>query len=454
MANLTEDAPRQPEKAQSNQIPLTELKARVDKVCFEGIGRTRDDVLVNISKELFDSSNFDDLIVNVHNVKEKLGRLGAFKGIGVLIDTAKGPDATVNGYEITYHLTEQNRVAGGIHTYIGNNNSGSLVTQLRFPNAVGRGERVNLEYQKGNKHTSGFNVTLTKPLIPWIESNPTLTLQAFKQGYDAPWSGFREVDQGLLAGLATKLGSDVEHIIRWEGIWRELSCLPDASFKVREESGHSLKSCIKNILQKDWRDHPVLPTTGGLVRLEQEFAGIGGNIGFHKHEMELQYNVPLQDIVIQGCFRTGVLRLSSKGGKVASITDRFFIGGPLSLRGFKLFGVGPHAENCATGANTFWVGGLHIYTPLPFRPGQGGLGDIFRTHFFLNAGTIGNIDAVLDQYKTLSTLTNRLRYSAGLGIVVALGAARFELNYTYPWGQLAGDRVDTPLQFGLGVSFV
>lgn len=35
------------------------------------------------------------------------------------------------------------------------------------------------------------------------------------------------------------------HTVKWEGVWRELGCLArTASFAVREESGHSLKSSL------------------------------------------------------------------------------------------------------------------------------------------------------------------------------------------------------------------
>lgn len=47
------------------------------------------------------------------------------------------------------------------------------------------------------------------------------------------------------------------HTVKWEGVWRELGCLSrTASFAVRKESGHSLKSslsvglalCVENVL--------------------------------------------------------------------------------------------------------------------------------------------------------------------------------------------------------------
>lgn len=44
------------------------------------------------------------------------------------------------------------------------------------------------------------------------------------------------------------------------------------------------------------------------------------------------------------------------------------------------------------GGEAYWAGGLHVYTPLPFRPGQGGFGELFRTHFFLNAGNLCNLN--------------------------------------------------------------
>ena len=44
------------------------------------------------------------------------------------------------------------------------------------------------------------------------------------------------------------------------------------------------------------------------------------------------------------------------------------------------------------GGEAYCAGGLHLYTPLPFRPGKGGFGDLFRTHFFLNAGNLCNLN--------------------------------------------------------------
>jgi outer membrane protein insertion porin family len=72
------------------------------------------------------------------------------------------------------------------------------------------------------------------------------------------------------------------------------------------------------------------------------------------------------------------------------MSDTYYLGGPLSLRGFQMRGVGPHSEGDALGSLAYWASGLHLFTPLPFRPGRGGFGDLFKTHLFITAGNVGD----------------------------------------------------------------
>ncbi len=121
------------------------------------------------------------------------------------------------------------------------------------------------------------------------------------------------------------------------------------------------------------------------------------------------------------------------------------------------------------GGEAYWAGGVHLYTPLPFRPGRGGFGDLFRTHFFLNAGNLCNLNYGEIKKATivllflnvfnyiccynlnhplgegprahLSKLAECIRWSYGAGIVLRLGnIARLELNYCIPMGVQSGDR--------------
>ena len=42
--------------------------------------------------------------------------------------------------------------------------------------------------------------------------------------------------------------------------------------------------------------------------------------------------------------------LPLRNNKTHFITDRYMLGGPTSLRGFEMAGVGPHSDGCALGA--------------------------------------------------------------------------------------------------------
>ena len=76
----------------------------------------------------------------------------------------------------------------------------------------------------------------------------------------------------------------------------------------------------------DRRNNNVFPTEGTLFKLSQEFAGLGGNIGFFKNELELQANLPLnEDFTLQGSFNAGLLK-DFQGEKTFNIADHFFLG--------------------------------------------------------------------------------------------------------------------------------
>ncbi len=123
----------------SGSVKLEAFKTRVDAIHIEGIDRTKDDILVSTVRQLFEANNFEEVIVRSHYVRKQLEGLGAFKNVNVFIDTSSGENASTDGLEVTYSVVENRRIVGGINTSVGNNNDGSLVLQLKLPNALGRG---------------------------------------------------------------------------------------------------------------------------------------------------------------------------------------------------------------------------------------------------------------------------------------------------------------------------
>ncbi|PSN40542.1 Sorting and assembly machinery component 50 [Blattella germanica] len=365
------------------------VKARVDKIFVDGLSRTKDDIVIDTVKDLFDAKDFQEVIVGAQQVRGKLENLGCFRNIGIFIDTSSGPNATPEGLEVTFHVQELKRIVGGVNTLVGNN-EGSLVVGMRMPNLFGRGEKLQAEYNYGNKKSVAFNVSFRKPLRGRL--NPIFTGTLFQTGAEWPWSGYKQIERGLLLDLAFNSTSLLRHNLQWEGTWRDVSCLSrTASFQVREETGPSLKSSIRHILSIDQRDTPIFPTCGYFVKLINEVAGLGGNVGFFKSELNLQKNITIMpDVVLQANVHGGYLAPISNNLSY-SICDNFFLGGPLTIRGFHTRGIGPHTDGNSLGGNAYWAGGLHLFTPLPFNPGKGGFGDLFKTHVFVTTGSLGEV---------------------------------------------------------------
>lgn len=434
------------------EIILSDVPAKVQTIKIDGLERTKNDIVTKHVQPVLLSKNFEEMVKAAQFAKFQMEQLGLFKAVSINVDVSKGPTARPDGYEITFAVKEHRRVTGGMSTLVGTN-EGSVVCSMRLPNVVGRGEKVNSDITYGSKNALGWSLNFSKPL----QGDPKLHLQAgiFQNSVDLPWSGYKELGRGLFAEFMfpTSLGA---HSLRWEGTWRELSCLTrTTAFAVREQAGHSLKSAVRHTWARDTRDSRVLPNTGTLFKLIHEVAGLGGDAQYLKQEAEFQVNKQLfLDSVVQFSFAAGIVNGLFPGTKL-NIMDRIFLGGPLTLRGFNIQGVGPHDEDCALGADAYWCSGLHLYTPLPFRPGKGSFGEYFRTHFFVNAGNLTALDRHVSWRDNLSGLAETLRLSYGAGIVLRLGGiARLEVNYCVPVRSQKGDSVNHGLQFGVGIKFL
>uniref|UniRef100_A0A673IRL8 Sorting and assembly machinery component 50 homolog A n=1 Tax=Sinocyclocheilus rhinocerous TaxID=307959 RepID=A0A673IRL8_9TELE len=419
----------EPEQEEKQEV-LENKDVVVQHVHIDGLGRTKEDILTYEVADVFRAKNLIDVMKKSHEARQKLLRLGIFRHVEVVIDTTEGADALPNGLDVTFEVKELRRMTGSYNTMVGNN-EGSMVLGLKLPNVFGRAEKLTFQFSYGTKETS-YGLSFFKPQPGHFERNFSINL--YKVTGQFPWSSLRETDRGVSTEFSFPIWR-TNHTLKWEGVWRELGCLArTASFSVREESGHSLKNSLSNTV---------------------ELAGYtGGDVSFLKEDFEIQLNKTLfWDSVLSTSLWGGMLL--PLGDKPSSIADRFYLGGPTSVRGYSMYSIGPQSEGDYLGGEAFWAGGLHLYTPLPFRPGRGGFGELFRTHFFLNAGNLCNLNYGEGPRAHLSKLAECIRWSYGAGIVLRLGnIARLELNYCIPMGVQSGDRICDGVQFGAGIRFL
>jgi outer membrane protein insertion porin family len=70
-------------------------------------------------------------------------------------------------------------------------------------------------------------------------------------------------------------------------------------------------------------------------------AGLGGqgNVNYVKHELNASYHQPLaSEVSFSTSVRAGIF--TSVGEEGPRVSDRFYLGGPLSVRGFEMGGIG------------------------------------------------------------------------------------------------------------------
>lgn len=348
------------------------------------------------------------------------------------------------------------RVMGGINTMVGSN-EGSVIIEAKAPNLFGRGERLTMEYSHGTKSSTNINVSAHKPFVnSWLHT--VLTGSLYNTTSNFPWSGYNECDKGLLLDIAfnpDKLGI-LRHNLQYEATYRKIISSKQASFHVREHAGPSLKSALRYICSIDKRNSLIFPTMGNLVQFSTEVAGLGGDIGFVKNELIMQANwTPHENFTFQLGLQSGLLQGINNDMKI-KITDHFFLGGSMNLRGFDMRGCGPRDKGYSLGGDAYWAVALHLYTPLPFRPGRHGFGDLFRLHGFVNSGNVSNFTfKFANNYKeNMKIFTENVRCSVGGGIAMKLGnATRIELNLVMPLLFVRSD-VLQKFQFGIGLQYL
>lgn len=429
----------------STAVDLSTLSARVDRVHISGLQRTWDDYVRRAVQNLFTAKTFEDVLQQSVQTKDNLTELGIFKSMNVTIDVSKCKKASENGYEVTFNGIELSRITGSVGTEIGQN-EGAATIELNVPNIWGRGERLSIHGSYGNAKTTDMNIKCTKPFYHTFlgDYKPETSFSIFRTSGLHPWSKYSTNDTGMLLDCTFLFPTFVHHSIQYECAIREIAALGKrVPFFVREECGPKMTSLFRYICAYDQRDSAVLPTNGFYTKITGEMCGFGGNIAYNRLNTHAEYNVPIfGGISLQLCGRYGIIQVDKKSPNVP-ISQRFVIGGPFTLRGFQSGGACTQIDGAAVGNHTYWIGGAHLWSPLPFNRHFGALGNNLKLHAFASAGNV-------DEF----TIDN-CRTTIGAGLAFRLGErARIELNYCKPLQRQPGDVANKEgFQFGIGFEF-
>jgi outer membrane protein insertion porin family len=262
-------------------------------------------------------------------------------------------------------------------------------------NFLGRGWQLSLRLRAGANSQQGI-ISFTEP---WLFDRP------LSAGFDLfnVKRQFTEYDYDSLGG-SVRLSHPFAEYWRWQTSYRltrdEISDIRDTTDPLLEdEQGTRVTSAVTLGLNRDSRDTIAAPTRGGLTTFTVDFAGLGGDSRFVKTIAATTYFKPIWfGHILSGRAEAGYGFGWSEDP--LPVFERFYLGGPNSIRSFKARRISPvDDQGTRIGGTSEVLGNVEYIVPLPFN---------FRAAGFFDVGNVYGFSTKFDITDT--------REAAGLGV--------------------------------------
>ncbi len=391
-------------------------KIYIETIKITGNTRTRDNV-IRREMRLTEGALYNS--EEIKRSKQEINNLGYFENVNINTEPGTSPDLVKLSVEVEERPTGSFSIGAGYSSY----DSVIGMFQISQNNLFGKGQQLSLMAQLGSR-TTYFNLSYTEP---WFrDTRVSLGFDIFRiereyWDFDRDSSGFN---------LRTSFPIDQYfdytrfHVTyRYEDIkikvWDE-----DMSLEIMDQQGSASTSSITNSIIKDSRDDKWNTRSGVYNYFSFELAGLGGDNKFVGLTASMSRYFPLP---YETAFMIGgtIGQLFGYGGKDVPISEKYFLGGIDSLRGFKTRTVGPREQRPQRMRYFYLFGREYKYRP----PGKRDKWDVvggekelyFNFEYFFpvlkEAGVRGSLFFDTgNAYRTSETFFTRMRYSTGFGI--------------------------------------
>jgi outer membrane protein insertion porin family len=368
--------------------------------------------------------------------KENLTRTSYFKD--VKISTAP---STVPG-EMDAKIEVQEGPTGTLSGGLGYSSLDKIfgVVQLGENNLFGRGWKVSLNSQFGARRTT-YSIDFRDP--HFLDSDFSLLLSAYNTR--VLYTDFERKATGGRAGFGYNFTRFVNASISLRAdSTRILQVRPVASQIILDEFAKGVQQTrsLAFNLNRNTTDKIIDPSRGTVQSGSVEYAGgpFGGDSQFVKYFLNAKAFYPVTASTV---FSWNVLWahvVPTEGGGEVPIFERFFLGGPYSIRGFRSRELSPKDPNTgeAIGGNKELIGNLEYLFPLVPEIA-------FKGVFFFDVGN------AWEQGKWPWD-GRQLRYATGVGVrwYSPMGPLRFEMGWNLNPGAAEAKRV---MEFTIGTAF-
>jgi outer membrane protein insertion porin family len=306
-------------------------------------------------------------------------------------------------------------------------------------NFLGRGWEVYMRLRAGTEVLQGA-VGFTEP---WLFDRP------LSFGFDL-FSNQRDYDQYSVRSLGgdIRLSHPVGDFSRASLIYRVsqdevFDVAADAGQALQDEAGTTLTNVIGLSLSRDTRDSALEPTRGNNSFVSFDLAGlVFGDAKFYRVIAATSFFFPAwRDHVL--AFRIMGGYIDGYGGDTVPLFERFFLGGPNSIRSFEFRDISPaDASGDLIGGNIELVANLEYIIPLWFG---------FRGVLFFDAGNVWG-PAIPGAVTGATFDITQLKYAVGAGLRWNSPFGPLRVDYGINPARQAGESFGQ-FQFAVGSTF-
>ncbi|KPV72638.1 uncharacterized protein RHOBADRAFT_29811 [Rhodotorula graminis WP1] len=415
------------------------------------------------------------LLQATRDLSSTLDKFDLYRGVEATIERSDSVLSEREDVDIVLRVQEAPKYFLRTATDVGDG-EGNATGTAKIRNAFGGAETVEGNVSFGTRTKSAFQLRLDTPVNSSSTTHADLSIFSAQRDLGF-YASCHEATKGTMARLRT-LTPFGTHELAYEAVLRQIGDVaPSASMSIRDAAGPSVKSAISHVFMRDTRDDPFVSTRGAFVKLKQEYAGLGGDANFFKLEQEGSvarslgggYSVSLSGrsgfLFPLSAVRPPSSSSSSSTPRTSLFPDRYHLGGPTSVRNFRLNALGPKDLGDYVGGDAFYALGASVLTPChiptPWRKGAANKwwsSENLHGHAWVNAGKLVGSGALsprlLAGQPVSAIVATPPSLTAGFGLMYRHSLVRIEANVGVPVVQTRGEGGVKGFQFGLGLSFL
>ena len=421
-AQVRPSAERDPENKTIGIVYKVQEGPRVYIERIEIVGNVRTlDKVIRRELRLVEGDAYNRVLVD--RARRRITSLDFFSSVEIKEEQGSASD------KVTLIIQVQEKSTGQLNFGAGFSTTEAILgtVGLSERNLLGRGQFIRLQTSLSFRRQQ-LDFSFTEPYF--LDRKIRFGVDAFANETDfQSESSFdtRQIGAGLRFGFPLSENSALT--LRYNFTNRRISDVDStASLAIQQAEGTDNISTVGFTYAYDTLDNPLEPTSGYRLTLDEDLAGVGGDVFFWRAEGKATYFYTVWESVtfmLRGT--AGVVQ--PLGGEKVPIIDRFFKGGE-SFRGFERSGIGPRVAQAGVnddslGGQFFAIGTAEMYFPLGLPEEFGMKGALFT-----DVGTLFDAPEAGSNPNVVGDDPDP-RASVGVSLLwkSPLGPLRFDLSY-------------------------